>query len=254
MPAAPRVGRNGRWPGFGLRRLRRRVERAHNAVYAWICKPILAAGQAPRPQAPAVRADGVPRAASGARATRAGSPAIDVPFGWIEEISRQLSERSCATASAVAGSLSEDVLARLLLSDTLADATRLLEAAPPLPPVNRGARQPDGRAPQARRCDVGRNMARLVVVNRRLRPAGPARLRSLDRHRASNGRDPGQSRARLAHRGYCGRGLTPCGMRLMHRPEVMKTRTLGSSRDQGLLRRRHGLDSAADCGCDRRGG
>jgi hypothetical protein len=40
MPAAPSVDRSGR-------RLRRRVERAHNAVYAWICKPILAAGQAP---------------------------------------------------------------------------------------------------------------------------------------------------------------------------------------------------------------
>jgi hypothetical protein len=133
MPAAPSVGRGGGGLWFGLRRLRRRVERAHNAVYAWTCKPILAAGQAPRPQAPPARADDVPL--SGARATSTGSPAIDVPFGWIEEISRQLSERSCATASAVAGSLSEDVLARLVLSDTLADATRLLEAAPRLPPV-----------------------------------------------------------------------------------------------------------------------
>jgi hypothetical protein len=66
--------------------------------------------------------------------SRTGSPVIDVPFRWVEEIGRQLSERSCAAASAVAGSLSEDVLARLLLSDTLADATRLLEA-PRLPPV-----------------------------------------------------------------------------------------------------------------------
>lgn len=66
--------------------------------------------------------------------SRTGSPAIDMPLG-VEEIGRQLSERSCATASAVAGSLSEDALARLLLSDTLADATRLLEAAPRLPPV-----------------------------------------------------------------------------------------------------------------------
>jgi hypothetical protein len=62
--------------------------------------------------------------------SRTGSPVIDMPFGWVEEIGRQLSERSCAAASAVAGSLSEDVLDRLLLSDTLADATRLLEAAP----------------------------------------------------------------------------------------------------------------------------
>lgn len=60
--------------------------------------------------------------------SRTGSPVIDVPFRWVEEIGRQLSERSCAAASAVAGSLSEDVLARLLLSNTLADATRLLEA------------------------------------------------------------------------------------------------------------------------------
>jgi hypothetical protein len=30
--------------------------------------------------------------------------------------------------------------------------------------------------------------------------------------------------------------------------------TLGSTRDQGLLRRCHRLDSAADCGCDRCGG
>jgi hypothetical protein len=66
--------------------------------------------------------------------SRTGSPVIDGPFRWVEEIGRQLSERSCAAASAVAGSLSEDVLARLLLSDTLADATRLLEA-PRLPPV-----------------------------------------------------------------------------------------------------------------------
>jgi hypothetical protein len=62
--------------------------------------------------------------------SRTGSPVIDVPLRWVEEIGRQLSERSCA----VAGSLSEDVLARLLLSDTLADATRLLDA-PRLPPV-----------------------------------------------------------------------------------------------------------------------
>jgi hypothetical protein len=142
---------------FGLRRLRRRVARAHNAVCAWICKPILAAGQAPRPQAPPARADDVPRAASGARATRTGSRAIDVPFGWIEEISRQLSERSCATASAVAGRLSEDALARLPLSDTLADATRLLEAAPVSHPSPRSS-STGCSSPQTRRCDVGRNM------------------------------------------------------------------------------------------------
>ena len=69
--------------------------------------------------------------------SRTDSPAMDVPLA-VGEIGRQLSERSCATASAVAGSLSEDVLARLLLSDTLADATRLLEAAPRLPPVTAG--------------------------------------------------------------------------------------------------------------------
>ena len=79
------------------------------------------------------------------------------PLGWVEEIGRQLSERSSATASAVTGSLSEDVLARLLLSDPLADPTRLLEAALSLD-GHRGARQPEVRAPQARRCDVGRNM------------------------------------------------------------------------------------------------
>jgi hypothetical protein len=87
----------------------RRAE--HNAVYAWICKPILAAGQAPglrlhqlAPMAYRVQHQGLVL-------SRTGSPAIDVPFGWVEEIGRQLSERSCATGSAVAGSLSEDVLA-----------------------------------------------------------------------------------------------------------------------------------------------
>jgi hypothetical protein len=107
----------------------------------------------------------VQRAASGARATRTGSPAIDVPFGCIEEISRQLSERSCATASAVAGSLSEDVLARLVLSDTLADATRLLEAAPRLPPVTA---EPANRMFEPPKPDdvTAETWARLVVVNR----------------------------------------------------------------------------------------
>jgi hypothetical protein len=145
----------------------------------------------PRPQAPPARADDVPRAASGARPTRTGSPAIDVPFGWIEEISRQLSERSCATASTVAGSLSEDVLARLVLSDTLADATRLLEAAPRLPPVTAEPANRMFEPPKPDDVTSAETWARLVVVNRRLRPAGPERLRSLDRHRASNGRDPG---------------------------------------------------------------
>jgi len=86
--------------------------------------------------------------------SRTGSPAIDMPLG-VEEIGRQLSERSCATASAVAGSLSEDALARLLLSDTLADATRLLEAAPRLPPVTAEPANRRFERPQARRCDVG---------------------------------------------------------------------------------------------------
>jgi hypothetical protein len=88
--------------------------------------------------------------------SRTGSPVIDVPFRWVEEIGRQLSERSCAAASAVAGSLSEDVLARLLLSNTLADATRLLEA-PRLPPVTAEPANRRFERPQARRCDVGRN-------------------------------------------------------------------------------------------------
>jgi hypothetical protein len=128
-------GGRGRWLGVWSSAPASKRRAAHNAVYAWICKPILAAGQAPglrlhqlAPMAYRVQHQGLVL-------SRTGSPAIDVPFGWVEEIGRQLSERSCATASAVAGRLSQDVLARLLLSDTLADATRLLEAASRLPPV-----------------------------------------------------------------------------------------------------------------------
>ena len=51
------------------------------AVYAWICKPILAAGQ-PLPQPPPARADDeVPVPCKGLVPSRTGSPAIDVPFG-----------------------------------------------------------------------------------------------------------------------------------------------------------------------------
>ena len=188
MPAAPRVGRSGKGLQFGLQRLRRRVERAHNAVYAWICKPILVAGQAP---------------ASGSTSSRRWR-ARQHPR-W-----QEVCPRMCS------------------LSDTLADATRLLEAAPRLPPVTAELANRRFEPPKPDDVTSAETWVRLVVVNRRLRPAGLARLRSLDRHRASNGRDLGQSRARLAHRGYCGRGLTPCGMRLMHRPEIMKTRILGS--------------------------
>jgi hypothetical protein len=111
MPATPRVGRSGRGLGFGLRRPPPRVARAHNAVYAWICKPILAAGQAPATGSTSSRRWRTP---CSIRARAIGGPAprrSTCPLGWVEEIGRQLSERSCATASAVAGSLSKDVLA-----------------------------------------------------------------------------------------------------------------------------------------------
>jgi hypothetical protein len=135
MPAAPRVGRSGRGLGLGLQRLRRRVERAHDAVYAWICKPIMRAGRGPglRLQQLAPMAYPVQHQWLVPSEDRLPGDRCAL-LGWVEEIGRQLSERSCATASAVAGSLSEDVLARLLLSDTLANATRVFEAAPRRPP------------------------------------------------------------------------------------------------------------------------
>lgn len=108
MPAAPRVGRSGSGLQFGLRRLLRRVERARptlssrgSASRSW--QPARLSGLRLHQLAPmAYRAQH-----QGLVLSRTGSPAIDVPLG-VGEIGRQLSERSCATASAVAGSLSED--------------------------------------------------------------------------------------------------------------------------------------------------
>ena len=136
------------------------VGRAHNAVYAWICKPIFAAGGAPAGGSTSSRRWRTARSIRGWCYRGPAPRRPTCPFGWVEEIGRQLSERSCATASAVAGSLSEDALARLLLSDTLADATRLLEAAPRLPPVTAEPANRRFERPQARRCDVGRKHGR----------------------------------------------------------------------------------------------
>jgi hypothetical protein len=61
---AGRGGRAGVWSSAPVRMCRR----ARNAVYAWICKPILAAGQGPRREALPTRADGLRRPASGAGA------------------------------------------------------------------------------------------------------------------------------------------------------------------------------------------
>jgi Aldehyde dehydrogenase family len=49
-------------------------------------------------------------------------------------------------------------------------------------------------------------------------------------------------------------GIHSCGSGLVKWPEGWRPGTVGSSHDQDLLRRRHRLDSAANRGCDRRGG
>lgn len=161
MLAAPRAGRSGRGRGFGLRRLPPRVARAHDAVYSWICKPILAAGQAPghrlhqlAPMAHPVQHQGlVPsedRLPGDRHALWGGS---------------RKSAGNCPSARARQHPRWREVCPRmsshwLLLSDTLADATRLLEAAPRLPPVTAEPANRRFERPQARRCHVGRKHGR----------------------------------------------------------------------------------------------
>ena len=179
MPAAPRVGRSGRVLGFGLRRIRRRVERAHNAVYAWICKPILAAGQAPGHRLNQLAPMASPVQHQGARAIGGPAPRRSTClWSGSRKSGRQLSERSCATASAVAGSLSEDVLALAPAERHSGRRNTPIGGGTRLPPVTAEPANRRFERPQARRCRP-KTWARLAEVNCRPRPAGPALIQQL---------------------------------------------------------------------------
>lgn len=111
------------------------AERADNAVYARMCKPIL--DEALRPgvtvhqlalMAYSVRNQGTVYATT-------GSPQLDGPFRAVEAIGCSLPTRPAATAMAVAAGITPERLSALVLAADLPSAVRLLEAGEGLLPV-----------------------------------------------------------------------------------------------------------------------
>jgi hypothetical protein len=162
IPAAPRAGRSGIWhwvwswaPASTRRSERTTLSTRGLASRSW---------QRPGPPASGSTSSRRWRTPCSIRGSCHRGPAprrSTCPLGWVEEIGRQLSERSCATASAVAGSLSEDVLARLLLSDTLWPTQHAYWRRHPVShPSPRSPPTGGSSGPQARRCDVGRKHGR----------------------------------------------------------------------------------------------
>lgn len=131
------------------------AERADNAVYAQECKPVLE-----RHLRSGVTIYQLALMAYGVRhqgLTMAGAG------GVVDEVAKQLPERSDATAAAVAAGIGESRLSRLLLTAPLVDATRLLEAGAGLLPITPGlARTVHDRFPAPKGPHDAELWARLV--------------------------------------------------------------------------------------------
>jgi hypothetical protein len=111
------------------------AERADNAIYAYMCKPILDAALRPGVTVHqlALMTYGVRN--QGAVYANTGSPEIDRVWSRIEAIGRSLPARPAATATAVAAGLTPERLSALILQADLASAVRLLEAGAHMLPV-----------------------------------------------------------------------------------------------------------------------
>lgn len=111
------------------------AERADNAVYARMCRPILEENLRPGVTVHQLASLTYGVRNQGLVLTKTGTPEIDGPFRVVEAIARALPARQAATATAVSAGVSPDRLAELALAAGLAGGVRLLEAGAGLLPV-----------------------------------------------------------------------------------------------------------------------
>lgn len=111
------------------------AERADNATYARMCKPILDKALPPGGTVHQLALMAYSVKNQGFVHAKVGSPQFDGPFRTVEAIGRSLPARPAATATAVAAGITPGRLAALALAADLPSAVRLLEAGAGLLPV-----------------------------------------------------------------------------------------------------------------------
>jgi hypothetical protein len=111
------------------------AERADNAVYARMCKPILDKMRPPGVTLHHLALMAYSVRNQGAVYSTTGSPQLDKPFMTIEAIGRSLPARPAAATTAVAAGISPERLSELVVAADLPSVVRLLEAGAGLLPV-----------------------------------------------------------------------------------------------------------------------